>query len=408
MRYGYATLHGLTCPMGSSNMRELASKRLYGTVIGFWTFASIALAAAQGPSVTVIEARKDRLEQSVMVGGTLVARDEVLVAAQVEGLAIIEILAEEGDIVHEGAVLARLSRETLDASIAQNKAQQARAEAAIAQARSQIVEAEAGRTAASNSLTRAKSLRAEGVTSAETFDQRQAAATQANARVSSAQQALKLAEADQALAEAQGRELAIRLARTDIKAPASGVISRRTARVGAIAAGAADPLFRIIKDSAIELEADSAETSLAKLKIGQKARIQAAGISDTLTGTVRLVSPEVSRTTRLGKVRIALDGSSALAVGAFARASIAVKETEGVILPLSAVQFSSDKTLVQVVKGNVVETRTVTAGLRSSTKVEIVSGLQAGEQVVHIAGTFLRHGDVVTPVMAPALTPARP
>jgi HlyD family secretion protein len=356
--------------------------------------------AAKGPAITVTNAASGRISDVAIVGGTLVAREEVLVASQIEGLAIIQILVDEGARVQAGDVLARLNREMTDVAVLQNKAQRARADAAIAQARAQITEAEALRVAAVNSFGRARSLREDGITSAETLDQRQASATQANARVVSAQQALKLSEADKAVADAQAAELDIRLARTEIRAPTSGIVSRRTARLGAIAAGAADPLFRIIENGSVELEADVAEGTLARLKAGQTAQVRPSGFDADLAARVRLVSPEVSRTSRLGKVRLELVDAPALPVGAFARGTIEVARSTGILLPLSAVQFGPEGARVQVVVNSTVETRAVITGLRSSAMIEITKGIAAGEQVVTLAGTFLRNGDRVSPVLA--------
>jgi HlyD family secretion protein len=356
--------------------------------------------AAKGPAITVTNAASGRISDVAIVGGTLVAREEVLVASQIEGLAIIQILVDEGARVQAGDVLARLNREMTDVAVLQNKAQRARADAAIAQARAQITEAEALRVAAVNSFGRARSLREDGITSAETLDQRQASATQANARVVSAQQALKLSEADKAVADAQAAELDIRLARTEIRAPTSGIVSRRTARLGAIAAGAADPLFRIIENGSVELEADVAEGTLARLKAGQTAQVRPSGFDADLAARVRLVSPEVSRTSRLGKVRLELVDAPALPVGAFARGTIEVARSTGILLPLSAVQFGPEGARVQVVVNSTVETRAVNTGLRSSAMIEITKGIAAGEQVVTLAGTFLRNGDRVSPVLA--------
>jgi RND family efflux transporter MFP subunit len=358
------------------------------------------------PSVSVAQARLGEISETIIVGGTLVAREEVLVAAQVEGLAVREILVEEGQAVKAGQVLALLSRDTTEAALAQNAAQIARAEAAIAQSRNGITEAEAAQVAAANSFNRTRQLRSEGIASAEAFDQRESAARQTSARVNFAREQLRLAEADLALARANRRDLEIRLARTEIKAPVEGVISRRSARVGAIAAGAGEPLFRLIEDGAIEVEADVAEASLARIKAGQSASVRPAGFSGDVAGKVRLVSPEVSRTTRLGRVRIALSDSSGLTIGAFARGQIEVARSKGVLVPLSAVQFGAQGAQAQVVRDGRVEVRDLRTGLRQNGFVEILSGVQAGEAVVLVAGSFLRHGDRVNAVPAPLAAPA--
>ena len=353
------------------------------------------------PSVTVAAATTGPIAETAVLTGTLVPREEVLVSPQIEGLALTEILAEEGDAVAAGQVLARLSRDVLDAGIAQNAAQISRADAAIAQARSSIAEAEATRTQDDLAFARTRSLLAGGNVSRETFEQRQAAAQTAAARLDAANNALRAAEADRALADAQRRELLVRLARTELRAPVAGVVSRRTARLGAVVMGAGEPLFRIIQDNAVELEADVPETSLAKLRPGQPARIEAAGGSRT--GRVRLVSPEVNRATRLGRVRVAVDGDGPLVIGGFARAEVEVAKRDGVVLaPLSAVLFGPDGAAVQVVRDGLVETRHVQVGLRAGPVAEIRDGLRAGEAVVTVSGTFVRGGDRVTPVQADA------
>lgn len=352
------------------------------------------------PSVTVVIATRGPIAEVAVLTGTLVPREEVLVSPQIEGLALVEILAEEGDTVQAGQVLARLSRDVLQALAAQNAAQIARADAAIAQARSSIVEAQANRTQVDLALARTRELLQGGNASREIFEQRQAAAQMAGARTDMSGNALRIAEADRALADAQRRELLVRLARTELRAPVAGIVSRRIARLGAVVMGAGDPLFRIIEDGAIELEAEVPETSLAKLRPGQTARIDTAG--GPRTGRVRLVSPEVSRTTRLGRVRVEVQGDGPLVIGSFARAGVEVARRDGVLAPLSAVLFQPDGAVVQVVRDGTVETRRVEVGLRAGGQAEIKSGLQDGEAVVAVSGTFIRGGDRVTAVPAVA------
>jgi RND family efflux transporter MFP subunit len=356
------------------------------------------VAEPRPPSVTVVAATAGPIAETAVLTGTLVPREEVLVSPQIEGLALTEILAEEGDSVGAGQVLARLSRDVLDASVAQNAAQIARSDAAVAQAHSSIAEAQANRVQVDLALARTRELLSNGNAAREVFEQRQAAAQTAAARLDLSNNALRAVEADRAYADAQRRELLVRLARTELRAPVAGVVSRRTARLGAVVMGAGDPLFRIIQDGAIELEADVPETSLAKLRPNQPARIDTAG--GPRTGRVRLVSPEVSRTTRLGRVRVAVDGDGPLVIGSFARAGVEVARREGVLAPLSAVLFQPDGAVVQVVKDGLVETRRVQVGLRAGSLAEIQDGLRAGEAVVSVSGTFIRDGDRVTAIRA--------
>lgn len=352
-----------------------------------------------GPSVTVTQAKTTEIVQSVVVAGSMVARDEVMVVPEVDGLSIIEILTEEGDRVAKGQVLARLNRVTLDVQKGQNDAQVARAEASIAQANAQIAEADANLVQANNAFDRTKTLRDNGNASAETFDQRAAAARSGQARASSARQALAIATADLALAKAQGRDIEVKLARTEIRAPAAGLVSRRMARLGATAAMASnEPLFRIIADGAVELQADVAEVELPGLKIGQKVAVTPAGAKEALAGTIRLIAPEVDKASRLGRVRVALDGNPPVALGSFAKGVIETGRKSAVTLPLSAITYIRGASTAQVVKDGKVETRKVVLGLMGGGRVEIASGLAEGETVVARAGTFVRDGDVVTPV----------
>lgn len=359
-----------------------------------------APAAASGPSVTVTHAKTTEIVQSVLVSGSMIARDEVMVSPEVDGLSIVAILAEEGDKVAKGQVLARLDRTTLEVQKTQNDAQIARADAAVAQANAQIAEADANLVQANNAFDRTKALRDSGNASIETFDLRAAAARSGQARANSARQALAIATADLALAKAQGNDIAVRLARTEIKAPQAGTVSRRTAKLGATASmlPTSDPLFRIIANGAVELEAQVAEVDIPALKLGQPVAVTPAGAKDALKGTIRLIAPEVDKASRLGRVRVALDGNPPVAIGSFARGVIETGRKQAVTLPLSAITYTRSGPTVQTVKDGRIATRKVTLGLSGEGRAEIATGLSVGETVVSRAGTFVRDGDLITPV----------
>src|SRR6516225_9353657 len=224
------------------------------------------------PAVTVSPAREREFVEHLFVSGSLVARDEAMVGAQIDGLRIVELLAEDGDRVEKAQILARLDRSQLDALLAQNDAALARADAAIAQARNQVDQSEAIRAQAAADLLRARKLEP-GIITQATLDQRVAAARSTEAQVAAAESALAVANADKRSREAERRELMVRIDRTDVRAPVAGLVSRRSARLGALAVGSGDPLFRIITNGAIELEADVPEDSLAELALGMLANV---------------------------------------------------------------------------------------------------------------------------------------
>ena len=87
-------------------------------------------------------------------------------------------------------------------------------------------------------------------------------------------------------------------------------------------------------------------------------------------------------------------------IGSFARGNIEIARKDAIVTPLSAVLFTSEGPRVQVVKDGVVQTRVITTGIRTGNTVEALSGLEPGEIVVTISGTFLRQGDRVTPILA--------
>ncbi len=358
------------------------------------------------PAVSVARVRGHDFVETVMVTGSLVAREEILVAPEVEGLRVLELKAEEGDRIKKGDVLAVLVSEQLEAQIAQKNAAIASADAAIAQARSQIAEAEARLAESNAALERARPLVKSQYLSESVFDQREAAAKTAAAHLTSAKGGLTLAETQKGQVEAQMRELLWRRGNTEVKSPADGIVSRRSVRVGSIAVGAfvaggGESLFRIIKGGEIELDAEVAEAELAKIKVGQRAKVEAVGLS-AVEGKVRLVMPEVDKASRLGRVRIFLGEDPALKIGSFARAQIETAQASALAVPQAAVLYGDDGPTVQVVEGGKVTTRRIETGLREGGLVEVRSGLADGDSIVAKAGTFLRDGDAVRAVAAEA------
>jgi len=359
------------------------------------------------PSVTVTKVTTTDFVQTAVVSGSLIPREEILVSPEIEGLRVMELLVEEGDHVKKGQVLARLVAEQLDAQLAQNSANLARADAAIAQAGSQIAQAEAQAKEARNQLERAEPLKKSGYLSGSTYDQRESAARTSEAAVNAARDGFKAAEAEKAQVEAQRRELNWRRGNTDVKAPEDGIISRRNARIGAMASAVGEPMFRIIAKGEIELDAEVVETELSNINVDQRAKVFAPGAADAI-GTVRLVGPEVDKATRLGRVRIFLGPNPSLRVGAFARGEIETAKSRGLAVPSTAVTFETGAPYVLALDGDTVRRRVLKTGLTMGDQVEVEQGLQEGDFVVTRAGTFLRDGDKIRPIKPnPALSEAK-
>jgi multidrug efflux pump subunit AcrA (membrane-fusion protein) len=187
-----------------------------------------------------------------------------------------------------------------------------------------------------------------------------------------------------------------------LRAPAAGLVTQVNTIVGAPASPQGGPMFRISVNNEIELDAEVPSIHMPKLSPGATVRIGRDNAAD-LVGRVRLVSPQIDRTTQLGHIRISLANTPALKIGTFARASIDAKRSCGVSVPRTAI----DHLTVQVVKENIVETRRVRVGLVSDTATEILEGLEVGERVVADAGSSLHDGDRIKPVFAEDLDRTR-
>ncbi|SFG30032.1 efflux RND transporter periplasmic adaptor subunit [Methylobacterium gossipiicola] len=360
------------------------------------------------PAVSVVEAQRREIVETVTVTGTLVPRDEILVTPEIDGTRITEVLVEEGMRVERGQILARLSRDLIDRQIAQQTAIVAKAAAVVPQAESSIEQAAAAETEARLAYDRSRQLLQTGNATAAILENRTSMLRQAEGKLAFARNGLDIAKAELAQAKAVRDELDLRLARTEIRAPEAGIVSRRTARVGMAASGAAEPLFRLIARGEIELEGEVIETKLPRLREGKPAWI-VLGDGARIMGQVRAIYPEVDRTSRLGKVRVRLDPDPRLRIGTFARGGIELARTRDVTVPQASVLYGADRrSTVLVVSGDRVEARTVKTGLSDDDDIEIRQGLEAGERVVARAGSFLRDGDRVRPVTLTPPTPMAP
>jgi HlyD family secretion protein len=354
--------------------------------------------ASTAPSISVLVAQTGKIAENLNVTGSFAAGELVLVTPEVEGFAVTELLAEEGDTVKKGQVLARLSGLQVEIQIAQTKASLARNDAAVAQAQNQIEQAQITEERSRADLARTAKLRTSGVSSVEQFDQRQAAYDLASAQLSAAKLGLEVTKADRAVIDAQMADLDLKKSRTEIRAPVDGYISRRTAQIGGIASASKDAMFNIVANGIVKLLAEVPESDLPKVQLEQKASIVVNGLAKPIEGVVKLISPEVNESTRIGIVHIRVADEARIPLGSFGRAEIALAASDGVTLPLTTVTFGEHGPTVQVVKNGKIEVRKVITGLVGTENIEITDGVEPGEQIVARAGSFVRAGDSVTPV----------
>ena len=348
--------------------------------------------ASAGQSATVTAVKLTAVEIRVPISGSLVARQEALVYPRISGQEITEILVETGDTVRKGQILARLSDETMKSQLSSVEAEAERARASVGQAQSQIDSAVAGALQAKLALDRTQSLRRGGTAAQASLDQAIASDAAARAAEASARDGLAVARAATAQAQAAIDLAKLNVSRTEIASPADGVVSGRSAQLGAIGGASPEPMFSIIVDGEIEWQAEVVETALDQLSVGDLAIASVAGVG-TVEGQVRLMPATVNPLTRLGEMRVSLNGSPKLRTGLFASGWAIVDRHDGLTVPLTAVLSSVSGDVVQVVRDGRIETRDVTAGAIWQGRREILAGVQAGDQVVIRAGAFFREGD---------------
>lgn len=184
-----------------------------------------------------------------------------------------------------------------------------------------------------------------------------------------------------------------------VTAPVAGVIATSTAQIGNLASAKGEALFTIVARSEYDLVGLVATTDVRKLAVNQTATVRIAGAGD-IDGKVRRIGPTVEPNIQQGMVYIGIASQKRLLLNASGRALIKTGQSCNVAVPLTAVQYSSAGTVVQLIRRNRVETKRVEIGLMSGGNIEVRDGLSDGDIVVARAGALLREGDPVRPVMA--------
>ncbi len=359
--------------------------------------ATSVVAAKPQPVVTVTVASAESLPlvRTLEVTGSISAWDPLSIGSEASGLRIDQILVEEGDRVRKGQVLATLNSSVLQAQLQQAEARLQSGDVGISQKKAALNKAQATYKEAMANLKRYEDLSKQGAISRQDLLARQTQAQGAQSDLEQAQLAIQTASGSSAEYRAQVEQYRAQIAQTQILAPDDGMISRRDAHLGAIVSSGT-PLFAMVRDSRLELRAQVPEVDLPKIRIGQSVKVSSdADTNMSANGRVRIISPQVDDKTRLGTVRIDIPATRAMRPGMFVRGQVALGERQAIQVPAQAVLSQDDSAQVFVLKGEQVQARTVTTGIRNTDKVEILSGLRPGEQVVVAGAGYLKDGDYV-------------
>ena len=320
-----------------------------------------------------------------------------MVAVEVEAR-ILAIPVEVGQVVAPGTVLVEVDVREVQTRLAQALAEVERAQAQAAQASSQVTEAEATLQEAERNLTRLQRLRISGHESEENLELRRSAVQVATARLHSAQAQAQAALAEVARAEAASAQARLDLGRTRIVADHPAVVLRRLVEPGSRPA-LGEPLLHLVRRENLEITAQVPFRAAADLTIGQPAVITRE--HGQVSGTVRVVEPQVDSVTRQVQLRISLSEAADWRVGQPVLVRLLVGEEQGLRLPITALRQTQPAQVMVVADGSAL-VREVVLGLADEQRVIVRSGLAAGESVVAVAPALVEQGQAVTAVAGPA------
>lgn len=334
--------------------------------------------AAPKPALTVTAAQPQptRLPIMLAANGNIVAWQEAIIGSESNGLRLTDVRANVGDVVKAGQVLATFSTESVQAD--------------VAQARASLLEAQASASDAAANAERARTLQNSGALSTQQINQYLTTEKTARAR----------AEAAQAVLDAQQ----LRGRQTQVLAPDSGVISARTATVGAVVSTGTE-LFRMVRKGRLEWRAEVTSAELGRITTGTTAVIRPASGGE-LRGRVRMIAPTVDPQTRSALVYVDLPASAGkdapAKAGMFARGEFNLGTSEALTVPQRAIVVRDGFNFVfQLDANNRVSQVKVQTGRLVGDRVEVVSGLTADARIVVDGAGFLNDGDVVRITAAP-------
>jgi RND family efflux transporter MFP subunit len=325
--------------------------------------------AAPALTVTAAQVEREMWPEEVRAAGAIEPWQEAVVSAQVGGQRLVEILAEVGDAVRAGQVLARFDAAAL-------RAEEAELLASLQQAEASLREAEANRERAL-ALKERQLLCEQDVTRQVT-----------QADVSRAQ-----------LAGAQARLATQRLelSYVEVKAPDAGVVSARAATLGAVPQ-LGEELFRLIRQSRLEWRGELTAQQLARVSPGDAVDLALPG-GEHVTARVRQLAPTLRDETRLALVYADLPADTAARAGMYAEGTVMLEESTALVVPSASVVIRDGRNYLFVLTGDDgsarVAARQVEIGRRVRDGVEIRGGLEPGTRIVEQGAGFLNDGDLV-------------
>ncbi|MES2623901.1 MAG: efflux RND transporter periplasmic adaptor subunit [Pseudomonadota bacterium] len=305
------------------------------------------------------------------LNGTINAWQEVVIAPEVGGYRVEEVLVDVGDYVEAGQELVRLSGSLLQADYSAKRA-------TLKQLQAEHINAQLA-------LDRAKTIAEKSLLSKSDLDRLNSEALSAEAR------------REGAIADLEAAQM--RLDYTRVVSPDAGVISSRTITVGQLAQAGTE-MLRLLRQNRVEWRGEVPESSLPSLRVGQVVTVTSVDGREH-QGTIRVVSPTVDTNTHNGLVYVDVPTDEALRPGMFARGKIEFTASSAQLIPLTSLVSSDGYNYVFVVGADRhVRRQMIETGVIQGNSIEVIKGLQTGDNIVTKGAGFLKDGDLVNVVEA--------
>ena len=365
-----------------------------------------------GPVLTVPVATAGlaSLENDLVLTAEFRPYQEVDVMAKIAGY-VKEIGVDIGDHVRRGAILATLEVPEIQDDVAKAKAGVAAAEANIVTAQAAVERAHAGANIASLSFKRIQDVatRDRGLVPKQEIDVAQSHDLEAAAQLASATSALRAAQESKVEAESEYSRAVAMMQYATIRAPFTGVITKRYANTGSmIQAGISSqtqamPLVRLAQNDLLRLILPVPVSDVASVRDGQPVDVNVVSTGRVLRGTVTRSADSVQMATRTMDTEVDIpnpDGS--LVPGMYAEVHLHLDARPNVLsVPIDAVDgLGTSMQQVYAVRDDTVRLTSVKTGLQTSTRIEILDGLKNGDKVIVGRHTGLSDGEKVEAVAA--------
>jgi RND family efflux transporter MFP subunit len=334
--------------------------------------------------VEFTEARVGRLSEELLLTGALKPKEMVDVTPKVTGR-LEETHFRIGDLVRAGDLVAQLEDDELVQQVN-------RASANIEVTRAALSQREAERQNAQAELGRAEQLLKEELISPQDYEARRTSFAVVDAQVT-------LARAQIEQAEAELRELNIRLSQSAIYSPMTGVVATRYVDVGAVVSPST-PIVRIVNLSTMVTLGNVPERSIGRLRVGNTAYINVDAIPDeTFTGRIARISPVLDAATRTALIEIDIPNPNAvLKAEMFARIRLDLGTTrEATLIPREGLVYRGQQPGVYVIEGDRPVYRPIETGLTREDQVEVLANLEPGTAIAGRGATMIQEGDRVAP-----------